>query len=58
MSDQAVLIKLIIMALAAILVTIASLIWSYKNQQTWRSKRFGALSVLLICFVTILIILI
>ena len=36
MSDQAVLIKLIIMALAAILVTIASLIWSYKSQKTWR----------------------
>ncbi|WP_395320099.1 hypothetical protein [Fructilactobacillus frigidiflavus] len=58
MSDQAVLIKLIIMALAAILVTIASLVWTYKTQATWRSKRFAALTILLISFITILIILI
>lgn len=58
MSDQAVLIKLIIMALAAIIVTIASLVWAYKTQSTWRSKRFAALTILLIGFITILMILI
>lgn len=55
MDNQAVLLKLIIMAVMAILICVVSLVWLYKSQATWKTKRFSALLILLIGFVLILI---
>lgn len=54
MGNQAVLTKLLIMAVAALVMTLACMFWTYHEQHTILSKRFIALTIMF-CLILILI---